>query len=293
MPTNVHETLTQTLKQAQLMRHGVVLPQWSKDTPICVAGSQWIYKSDIYIALKISGKDTDVGAIVPDKSLAYWKAYDFSKDRAIIALLVSKINVLERLRLAQIGEPRYHTSTQLPDNHAWINGDFISFADYPEFHQVYLNGGFSGMVLPYNATAEIKAANKGMFRPDAATPTGLYLPILGEEFLRCWTLGSSRSAGCSQRGAMKNLTGTFSVNSGTNYGTTTALYPIDNLSGVFTARTRDTNLFTGGGWEGCDFNKNYLAVFDASNQVETAPEFRPTNTSLSLIMYLGEPKEYQ
>ena len=43
------------------------------------------------------------------------------------------------------------------------------------------------MLLAYNATSATIAANLGKWRPNAANPTGLYVPKLGEQFFRAWT----------------------------------------------------------------------------------------------------------
>ena len=67
----------------------------------------------------------------------------------------------------------------------WVNGDFIPFSIAPELKKVYDDGGFSGMLMKFNASSSEQAANKGKFRPNAAIPTGLYLPVLGDEFSGC------------------------------------------------------------------------------------------------------------
>ena len=51
------------------------------------------------------------------------------------------------------------------------------------------------MLLAYNANSATIAANLGKWRPNAANPTGLYVPKLSEQFFRGWTQGGSREAG--------------------------------------------------------------------------------------------------
>ena len=97
------------------------------------------------------------------------------------------VDYAEALRLSFIGVPRYWRSTTLPANHVWANGDLVLFSDWPELKKVYDAGGFTGMLLAYNANAATIAANLGKWRPNAANPTGLYVPKLGDQFFRAWT----------------------------------------------------------------------------------------------------------
>ena len=94
------------------------------------------------------------------------------------------VDYAEALRLSFIGVPRYWRSTTLPANHVWANGDLVLFSDWPELKKVYDAGGFTGMLLAYNANAATIAANLGKWRPNAANPTGLYVPKLGDQFFR-------------------------------------------------------------------------------------------------------------
>ena len=113
-----------------------------------------------------------------------------------------------------IGVPRYWRSTNLPPAHCWANGDFVEFADWPELKQVYEAGGFEGMLLPWDANSETKAANLGMWRPDAANPTGLFTPNLGGQFFRNWVQGTG--AGGTNLPGVPEIDG--SVNFGVSYG---------------------------------------------------------------------------
>ena len=99
----------------------------------------------------------------------------------------ARVTASEAFRLSMIGVPRYWRSTALPDGHVWANGDLALFSDWPELKKVYDGGGFTGMLLTYNATTATIAANLGKWRPNAANPTGLYVPKLGEQFFSAWT----------------------------------------------------------------------------------------------------------
>ena len=112
---------------------------------------------------------------------------DLTQLLAAIRKIIGTQNAeLERLRLLKIGCPMYWRSTTLPENFAWVNGDLVLFEDRPEFEEVYLTGGFEGMLLEANATSEQIAANLGKFRKHP-NGLGLYLPSCGEQFFRGWT----------------------------------------------------------------------------------------------------------
>ncbi len=129
------------------------------------------------------------------------KAVKAAYDKAVEA---QNIGIL--LGIDWIGVPRYWRSTNLPANHCWANGDFVSFADWPELEQVYEAGGFEGMLLPWDANSGTKAANLGKWRPDAANPTGLFTPNLSGQFFRNW--GSSvKGAGATNQPGLPNAKG--------------------------------------------------------------------------------------
>ena len=115
----------------------------------------------------------------------------------------ARVTASEAFRLSMIGVPRYWRSTTLPAGHVWANGDLALFADWPELKKIYDAGGFAGMLLAYNANSATIAANLGKWRPNAANPTGLYVPNLSEQFFRGWTGGAGREAGSWQQDAVE------------------------------------------------------------------------------------------
>ncbi|GAB7511421.1 hypothetical protein [Bilophila wadsworthia] len=195
---------------------------------------------------------------------------DLTQLLAAIRKIIGTQNAeLERLRLLKIGCPMYWRSTTLPEGFAWVNGDLVLFEDWPEFAAVYNAGGFSGMVLPYDADSATIAANLGKFRPNAANPTGLYLPSCGEQFFRAWT-GGSRAAGSAQGDAMRRITGAFYAFSSAADGVFSTGEPLmsgTNLSQPPSDRQRIT--------------------LDSSRTVPTAAENRPVNVALPVVLYLG------
>lgn len=276
------------------VQNGAIVPVWSPTIELCAVGTLWSYNTKIFMALQASGTSTSAGPVAPAMQAPQWSqvapsvATSSTDVTQKLTDLTNKVTLLDSLRMLQIGVPRIHRSTILPARHVWVNGDFIPFEGNSEFYNVYINGGFNGLLLPHNASQTTRAANKGMFRPNSATPTGLYLPVLGNEFIRCWVNGLSRTAGSTQLGAMKNLYGTFGLTVGTTNNGIKSMYAFDELSGVFNALTRSQASFIGGGWDGLTSNKRYKAVFDASTQVEVDTEFRPGNTMLPVFMYIGE-----
>ena len=118
--------------------------------------------------------------------------------------LSKTLATLEAIRKSWIGAPRYHRSTVLPPDYAWVNGDLILFEDRPEFEEVYLAGGFEGMLLEANATSEQIAANLGKFRKHP-NGLGLYLPSCDEQFFRAWT--GAGTAGAHHDAGLPNVTG--------------------------------------------------------------------------------------
>ena len=119
------------------------------------------------------------------------------------------LDYCEALRLSMIGVPRYWRSTTLPAGHVWANGDLALFADWPELKKIYDAGGFAGMLLAYNANSATIAANLGKWRPNAANPTGLYVPNLSEQFFRAWTGGGDGLAGTYNAPGLPEIEGHF------------------------------------------------------------------------------------
>ena len=196
---------------------------------------------------------------------------DLTQLLAAIRKIIGTQNAeLERLRLLKIGCPMYWRSTTLPEGFAWVNGDLVLFEDWPEFAAVYNAGGFSGMVLPYNADSATIAANLGKFRPNAANPTGLYLPSCGEQFFRAWT-GAGREAGSYQVDAMRTIKAWWDSPAYTSVGGGCA-YNGNRSSGCY--QTVDGEAY-------------HTFGFDVSKTVPTAEENRPVNVALPVVLYLG------
>jgi len=197
------------------------------------------------------------------------------------------VDYAEALRLSFIGVPRYWRSTTLPANHVWANGDLVLFSDWPELKKVYDAGGFTGMLLAYNANAATIAANLGKWRPNAANPTGLYVPKLGDQFFRAWTGGGN--AGGYNAPGLPNIQG---VSSGDNCLTTHVLsigsvwtgplrvgYNLESAGEVYERRANPYE----GLYGGMQFDASRAnAIYGASQTV------MPASINLSVILYLGD-----
>lgn len=175
--------------------------------------------------------------------------------------------------------PRFWRSTTLPPDHCWANGDFISFADWPELAQVYKAGGFEGMLLPWDADGDTQAANLGQWRPDKAEPTGLFTPNLTGQFFRAWGPGADKAAGVWGRDEIRNITGKICDD----------LMAPDSapaISGVF-SRTRGYQAYIAAQAAHRCYVQDTL--FDASTVVPTGVQNVPQHVWQPVILYLGQP----
>lgn len=184
----------------------------------------------------------------------------------------------EFLRKLRIGCPKFWRSTTLPANHAWPDGSLILFDDWPEFKAVYDAGGFAGMLMPWDADAATQAANLGKFRPNAANPTGLYLPLHGGQFFQNWVLGASGMAGSYNAPGLPEIEGTFNP-----WG----IMPYSSNSGAFVSRENNgTHPDSGNGGGGVLFTfkaSGSNSIYGASSTV------MPPSVNIPVIFYLGIP----
>ena len=191
--------------------------------------------------------------------------------------LSKTLATLEAIRKSWIGAPRYHRSTVLPPDYAWVNGDLILFEDRPEFEEVYLAGGFEGMLLEANATSKQIAANLGKFRKHP-NGLGLYLPSCGEQFFRAWVGGST--AGATNPAGLPAVTGEASWTRGAGGEPATT-----NSAGAFRvtlAGSTTTNAVSGAGDVRLDFDASWSnPIYGAS------PTVMPASVDLPVCLYLG------
>lgn len=192
----------------------------------------------------------------------------------------------ELLRKLSIGCPKFWRSTTLPANHAYPDGSLSLFDDWPEFKAVYDAGGFTGLVMPWDADAATQAANLGKFRPNAANPTGLYLPLHGDQFFRAWVLGGGGSAGAWNAPGLPNIEGGFGIyvqNAGVFWST-----PL--VYGAFRyQKGRGGNVVT----DQINQAENPSPQFNASwaNSIYgAASTVMPPSVDIPVILYLGRPR---
>ena len=202
---------------------------------------------------------------------------DLTQLLAAIRKIIGTQNAeLERLRLLKIGCPMYWRSTTLPENFAWVNGDLILFEDRPEFEEVYLAGGFEGMLLEANATSEQIAANLGKFRKHP-NGLGLYLPSCGEQFFRAWT-GTGESGRYNAPG-LPELLGGFSAY------TYDAGMPWQAITSVDSGM----NALTVGSSGGTRYNAFTFRASLSNTIYGASSTVMPPSVNLPVILYLGIP----
>ena len=190
------------------------------------------------------------------------------------------VDYCEALRLSMIGVPRYWRSTTLPANHVWANGDLVLFSDWPELKKVYDGGGFTGMLLAYNATSATIAANLGKWRPNAANPTGLYVPKLSDQFFRACT-GEVAQAGGSTQDTGRNVVASWT--------TGWEAYFVPTIAPTGAAFTTVGNAFELTNGFGQRVEQPFYAGIDASRVwgEDAGAEFAPTHVCIPVIIYLG------
>ena len=240
-------------------------------TPATVVSADWL-----------NSVQEELATIVTNAGLELQKADNTQVLTAILQIIARQSSELERLRLLKIGCPMYWRSTTLPENFAWVNGDLILFEDRPEFKEVYLAGGFEGMLLEANATSEQIAANLGKFRKHP-NGLGLYLPSCGEQFFRAWT-GGWRGAGSSQSDAMQNITGAiwdFPVTAPMTFLATSGAFTRPGSTESALLQSLYSSMNEIGYGDG--------VTLDVSRVVRTSTENRPVNVAVPTMLYLGIP----
>lgn len=192
--------------------------------------------------------------------------------------LSKTLATLEAIRKSWIGAPRYHRSTALPPDYAWVNGDLILFEDRPEFEEVYLAGGFEGMLLEANATSEQIAANLGKFRKHP-NGLGLYLPSCGDQFFRAWGQGAGNAGGYNAPG-LPEIEGAWSgwnIMSIAGGGSSGAFQANWAPNGVVAVETK-----VAGVWDSLDIDASRSnPLYGSSTTV------MPESINLPVILYLG------
>ena len=184
---------------------------------------------------------------------------------------------LEAWRQAMIGTPMPMVSTTLPPDFMWADGSFAPFETYPELKAKYDAGGFAGMLLAYNASEADIAAYPGKFKPNAANPTGLFLPRLEGLFAR-YCSGNDGEIGARRTDTGRNLQGGMSA-----FGPATAHY-----TGAFSVTSYTNQEIAAGAEWG-----RVVATFDASRiwGDHVGNEFVPVHYTQPVALYLGRPAE--
>ena len=196
-----------------------------------------------------------------------------------------RFTALEAWRQAMIGTPMPMAGTTPPPGFMWADGSFASFAVYPELKARYDAGGFTGMLLAYNASEEDIAAYPGKFKPDAAKPTGLFVPRLNGLFARYC---GETEAGKLNKPGLPNAEGLL-----VGYGDRTA-FSMDVTNGVFEALFDPLHPHVGP----AEFDDRFPAAWRVKfslakgNAIYGASDtVMPSSSNLPIALYLGRPAQ--
>ena len=182
----------------------------------------------------------------------------------------------EKWRKAMIGSLVPMAVSSLPGGFGMPDGSLFLFEDYPELKEKYDAGGFNGMLLEENASAEDKAAWAGKWVKHSEG-IGLYAPRLSGLFLRN-AGGPDSQIGAYQQDAVQTgitkihsrLLGNLSSSAGPSgvYGNVSNGREFDSTSNVPSETSGSGYIF----WE---------------NLQRTASETRPSNVTIRYGIYLG------
>ena len=191
--------------------------------------------------------------------------------------LEKKVKVFEAYRYMRIGGIVDVTAPDLPlENCMWADGSLALFDLWPELKAKYENGGFSGLLLPYNCSDADKAACPLKWVPDAANPSGLFVPRLIGLFARYCS--EDGEIGAYHRDEIRNIAGVH-IDS---YGVTQ-----NYSSGAFSAANPRAAATLGNAVA----NSAWDVSFDASRVVPTGPENVPPHYRQPIALYLGRVAE--
>lgn len=192
--------------------------------------------------------------------------------------------VFNNFRKSMIGMSFPFPSTTLPEGFVWADGSLILFEDYPEVKEKYEAGGFDGMLLAWDADKETIAAKLGKWRPNAATPTGLFVPNWGGQFSRAWVPDDVTDAGSSAPDTGRGLTGSWVIGWEDGYIPTTQTTGAFYLRSFRAAQRQGTTITA--------VTQPFHVLFDASRvwgKEHTGQAFAPAHIQQPYAIYLGVP----
>lgn len=192
--------------------------------------------------------------------------------------------VLNNFRKSMIGMSFPFPSTTLPEGFVWADGSLILFEDYPEVKEKYEAGGFDGMLLAWDADEKTIAAKLGKWRPNAATPTGLFVPNWGGQFSRAWVPDDVTDAGSSAPDTGRGLTGSWITGWEDGYVPTIQTTGAFYLKSFSAAQRQGTTIIT--------VTQPFQVLFDASRvwgEEHTGQAFAPAHIQQPYAIYLGVP----
>lgn len=181
----------------------------------------------------------------------------------------------EKWRKTMIGSLVPMTMSTLPEGFGKPDGSLFLFEDYPELKEKYDAGGFNGMLLEANASAEDKAAWVGKWVKHSEG-IGLYAPRLSGLFLR-----NAETSGKYNAPGLPNVTGGVATGAGmkSEYDDPgSALYSGDDSPAEgMTPGASPGNIYL-------DASRNN-PLYGASTTV------MPASADMAVGIYLGRPAE--
>lgn len=258
--------------------NGPDVPDSSSVDPVGDESGTWLPAGSVYAPL---ATNSTPGILRPDGTTC-------TVEDGVLSVQAPAAEYMEAWRKSWIGVPRPWRSTTLPANHCWANGDLIAFAKWPELKQVYNSNGFAGMLMAWNANAQTQAANLGKWRPNAASPTGLYTPDLVNQFQRSWGPGATQGAGVWHRDEIRNISGWMHA---TGLKEANVYYATHYAGGgPFSTVGLPANQSAATPKYETDMNIGMPHInFDASLVVPTGTQNVPQHVWQPVIIYLGNP----
>lgn len=184
----------------------------------------------------------------------------------------------EKWRKAMIGSLVPMAVSTLPGGFGKPDGSLFLFEDYPELKEKYDAGGFNGMLLEANASAEDKAAWVGKWVKHSEG-IGLYSPRLSGLFLRNGgTVGKYNAPG------LPNIVGSAGV--GGSLGTSYELC-MDGSSGALVAKGEKTIHSYAAQTLDNTYGGLSFAASQSSSLYGSSDTVMPASVDMKMGIYLG------
>lgn len=184
----------------------------------------------------------------------------------------------EKWRKAMVGSLVPMAVSTLPEGFGMPDGSLFLFEDYPELKEKYDAGGFNGMLLEANASAEDKAAWAGKWVKHSEG-IGLYAPRLSGLFLR-----NGGTVGAYNAPGLPDIVGSAGV--GGNLGTSYELC-MDGNSGALGAKSEKTIHSYASQTVDNTYGGLSFAASQSSSLYGSSNTVMPASVDMTVGLYLG------